>query len=121
MSDSVTCICCPLGCCVHIEKKGKNMRITGHICKRGEEYAKQEVMDPRRVLTTTVAVKKGRYCLLPVRSEKEIPKHLVKACVIELLKIKVDAPVKCGDLVCKNILETGIDIIASRDMEREER
>ena len=55
--------------------------------------------------------------LLPVKSNKELPKNLVKACVIKLSKISVSAPIKCGDLVYKNILGTEVDIIASRDME----
>jgi len=116
MSESMTCICCPLGCRVHIEKKGKKTQITGHRCKKGEEYALQEIRDPRRILTTTVSIKNGMLCLLPVKSNKEIPKSLVKACVIELSKICVSAPIKCGDLICRNILGTEVDIIASRDM-----
>ena len=116
MSESMTCICCPLGCRVHIEGKGEKTQITGHKCKKGEEYALQEIRDPRRILTTTVPIDNGMLCLLPVKSNKEIPKNLVKACVIKLSKISVSAPIKCGDLVCKNILGTDVDIIASRDM-----
>ena len=121
MSDYVTCICCPLGCRILIKREGEKLTVTGHKCKRGEEYALQELRDPQRVLTTTVFVENGKQCLLPVRSEKEIPKHLVKSGVIELSKIKVNAPIKCGDLICKDILGTGVNIIASRDMERSER
>jgi len=116
MSESMTCICCPFGCRVHIEGKGEKTQITGHKCKKGEEYALQEIRDPRRILTTTVPIDNGMLCLLPVKSNKEIPKNLVKACVIKLSKISVSAPIKCGDLVCKNILGTEVDIIASRDM-----
>ena len=88
----MTCICCPLGCRVHIEKKWEKTQITGHRCKKGEEYALQEIRDPRRILTTTVPIDNGMLCLLPVT-------------------------IKCGDLVYKNILGTEVDIIASRDME----
>ena len=69
------------------------------------------------MLTTTVPINNGMLCLLPVKSNKEIPKDLVKECVIKLSKISVNAPIKCGDLVYKNILGTEVDIIASRDME----
>lgn len=117
MSESMTCICCPLGCRIHIEKKGETTQITGHRCKEGEEYTLQEIRDPRRFLTTTVPINNGMLSLLPVKSNKELPKNLVKACVIKLSKISVSAPIKCGDLVYKNILGTEVDIIASRDME----
>jgi len=118
MSKNMTCIYCPLGCRIHIEKKGKTTQITGYRCKDGEEYILQEIRDPKRMLTTTVPINNGILCLLPVKSNKEIPKNLVKACVIKLSKISVSAPIKCGDLVYKNILGTKVDIIASRDMEK---
>jgi len=121
MDKNVTCISCPLGCRIHVEKKGDRITVVGHMCKKGEEYAIQEVKDPRRVLTTTVKVEGGRQCLLPVRSEKQIPKDLVKKCVIELSKIGIKAPIKCRDLVYKNILETGTNIIATRDVESIEK
>lgn len=121
MVDSITCICCPLGCRVSVEKKGKEIKLHGQQCKRGEDYAIQEITNPQRVVTTTVFVESGKQKMLPVRSKKEIPKKLVKESVNELSKIMVKAPVKCGDVVCKNILETGVDIIASCNMEREEK
>ncbi len=117
MNEDITCISCPLGCRIHVEKKGDRISVVGHMCKNGEEYAIQEVNNPRRVLTTTVKADNSKENLLPVRSRREIPKDLIKRGVIELSKIRVKAPIKCGDLVYKNILETGVDIIASRDME----
>ena len=121
MSDCVTCICCPLGCRILISTEGEKFTVIGHKCKKGEKYSIQEYRNPQRVLTTTVFVGKGKKCLLPVRSEREIPKHIVKSGVIELSKIKVNAPIMCGDLIFKNILGTGVNIIASCDMEMIER
>lgn len=116
--DTITCICCPIGCKIKIKKKDKKIQIDGAQCKRGKEYAIQEVTDPRRILTTTVHIVDGTQKMLPVRSEREIPKDLVKKSVKKLSEIKVKAPVKCGDIVYKNILNSGVNIIATRDIER---
>jgi len=117
MNESITCISCPLGCHILIGRKGDKEIFTGHECKKGEEYAIQEINNPMRVLTTTVKVDNGKIKLLPVRSKNEIPKDKIIKGIIELSKIKVKAPIKCGDLIYKNILETRVDIIASRNVE----
>ena len=114
---TVTCISCPLGCRVSVDIKGKKIKTTGQQCKQGRTYAIQEVKDPRRVLTSTVRIKNGKRSMLPVRSEKEIQKKLIKKCVKELSKMNVKAPIKCGEVICKNILDTKVNIIATRNME----
>ena len=118
MSKSITCISCPLGCHILIDKKGDEEILTGHECKKGEKYAIQEINNPRRILTTTVKIDNSEVKLLPVRSKKEIPKDMIIRGIIELSKINVEAPIKCGDLVYKNILETRVDIIATRNIEK---
>ena len=117
MSKSITCVSCPLGCRIRLNKKGYKKIYTGHECKKGEEYAIQEINNPMRLLTTTVKIDNGEEKLLPVRSKNEIPKDMIMRGIIELSKIKVKAPIKCGDLIYKNILETGVDIISSRNIE----
>ena len=115
----VVCIKCPLGCRIEVEFERK-IKVKGNMCKRGEEYAINEVKNPKRILTTTVFIKNGRQKLLPVRSDKEIPKDIIKKCIFEISKIEIEAPVKCGDVIIKNIMETGVNIVASRNVERAE-
>jgi CxxC motif-containing protein len=117
MSESITCVSCPLGCRIRLNKKGYKEIFTGNECKKGVEYAIREINNPMRFLTTTVNIDNGEEKLLPVRSKNEIPKDMIMRGIIELSKIKVKAPIKCGDLIYKNILETGVDIIASRNIE----
>ena len=117
MGEKVTCICCPMGCSILVEKDGKDFHIIGNECKKGEEYALQEVINPQRILTSTVRIKNGIQKMLPVRSEKTVPKNIVVNCVKELAKVELAAPIKRGDVVLKNILNTGVTIIASRDMD----
>ncbi len=112
------CIQCPVGCTVRVKGEGDAVRFSGNQCSRGEEYVRQELANPTRVLTTTVWVAHGTYPLLPVRSREEIPRELMKACVRELSRVRVEAPVKCGEVVHRNVCGTGVDVVATASMER---
>jgi CxxC motif-containing protein len=114
----ITCIQCPLGCQIKVEEKNNNFKFSGNFCIKGEEYSIQEIKNPTRILTTTVLVKNGKQLLLPVRSEKGLHKDLIKKCIFILSKVKVKAPIKYKDVIHKNILNTGINIIASRDINK---
>lgn len=112
-----TCINCPLSCSLELtEENGDVLEVTGGDCKVGEKYAEQEFKDPRRVVTTTVGVKGGVLPLLPVRTEKAIPKRLVRDVVNSLADIVVAAPVENGQLVLRDVANTGVDVIATRDL-----
>jgi len=112
-----TCIVCPVGCQIElVEEEGRIVEVIGGECGLGEEYARKEVINPERVLTTTVRVESGVLPMLPVRTEKPISRKLIKSCMKKLAEIIVRAPIKCGDVVYANILDTGVDIIASRDL-----
>ena len=116
MKTKVTCITCPKGCEIEVdwdeERKIVN-EISGNTCKRGAEYAEAEVLHPERILTTTVRMRDGS--LLPVRSKKPIPKELMLKAMKVIRGVSVDGPVTMGDVIVENILETGIDIVASCD------
>lgn len=114
----VTCTLCPIGCKIEIEIEKDKIKVTGHTCKLGKEYATQEVKDPRRMLTTTIKIKDSTQKMLPVRSQKEIPKNLLRECVKKVSELKIKAPVKRGQIIYKNILNTGVDIISTRDMDK---
>jgi len=121
LKRKMTCITCPTGCQLEVERDAQgNLRITGHQCRRGEIYAQNEVLNPRRVLTTTVRIRHGSLPLLPVRTAEAIPKELLAKAMEVLAQIEVTAPVKPGEVGVANILDTGIDVIASRDMQRVE-
>lgn len=112
-----TCIVCPVGCQIVLkEEDGRIVEVIGAECKLGEEYARKEFINPERVLTTTVRVEGGVLPVLPVRTEKPISKKLIKDCMKKLAEVIVKAPIRCGEIVYANILDTGVDIIASRDL-----
>jgi CxxC motif-containing protein len=113
------CINCPLSCSLELfEEEGEVIEVKGADCRIGQKYAAEEFTDPRRVLTTTVRAVGGIVSLLPVHSTVAIPKKLIREAVRVLAGVAVDAPVRCGQVVYENILDTGTDVVASRELER---
>jgi CxxC motif-containing protein len=112
----IRCIVCPTGCVVHVENVNGELIIEGHSCKRGEEYAKDEYIAPKRILTTTMRVENGFLPLIPVRSDKPIPKDKLGETLKEIARKQVGAPIKMGDKLIENVLGLDINIIASRDL-----
>lgn len=115
MKKELTCINCPLGCTVTVsmDDKGNIENITGNTCKRGEIYARNEVKNPVRMVTSTVRVERGKTYSVPVKTENAIPKDKIKEVMIEINKAKANAPVHIGDIIIKNIADTGIALIAT--------
>ena len=112
----LTCVACPIGCRVVIKPVGDGYEVTGNTCKRGETYAIEEYENPTRMVPTTVKIKGAFLNRLPVITQKPIPKSKIFDCMEIVNKVEVKAPVKLGDIIVENILDTGIDIIATRSM-----
>ena len=109
----ITCIICPIGCKIIIKTDGNKFKIVeGNKCKSGVEYARSEALDPRRMLTSSVLVKNGIWSLVSVRTTKPVPKDKIFYFLKEIKKTSVNAPVKFGQILIKNVLETDIDVIA---------
>lgn len=111
------CVNCPKGCKLDITKEGDTfVKITAG-CKRGKDYARQELTDPRRMVASTVKVKGGIHPLVPVATSSPFPKPRIQELLAELRKVEVEAPVKMGQILLDSALGTDINIIASRSME----
>lgn len=115
MNKEMICVACPIGCSlvVELDESGSILAVTGNQCKRGEEYAKTECTAPTRTLTTTAKVFGGVNPLVPVRSAKPLPKGALLESVKLINAVEIKAPVKIGDVIIANILDTGVNIIAS--------
>jgi len=111
-----TCIVCPVSCQLTVEEVGGELKVTGHTCKRGEEFGKNEHTNPMRMLTSTVVLEGSFLNRLPVVSEKEVPKAKLRECLKAVYAAKVQAPVQCGDVVIADVCGTGVNILASRSM-----
>lgn len=113
----LTCIGCPLGCLVTVQlEQGKVVEISGHSCKRGETYARKEVTNPTRIVTTTVQICGGTEDMLAVKTKTDVPKSKLFACVKALKGLNVNAPIELGDVVLHNVAGTGVDVVATKSV-----
>jgi|UniRef100_A0A7V3VRX5 CxxC motif-containing protein len=112
----MVCIVCPIGCQMKVEldDEGKFLSVKGNRCPKGEAYARDEVTDPRRVLTSSVKIIGGMLPLASVKTDGTIPKRLIKDAMNLIKSTEVKAPVKAGDKIIENVLNTGINIVATR-------
>ncbi len=115
----IICITCPKGCTLDVTHDGQTILKIRPGCKRGHEYVQREMVDPRRMIATTVRVQGGIHPLLPVTTSAPFPKPRILELMTALRQVELRAPVSMGQLVLQNALGTGIDIIASRDMPEE--
>ena len=114
MKKSLICVSCPLGCLIEVEiENGEVVAVTGNTCKRGDAYARAEITNPVRSLTTSVKVENGMYAVAPVKSSGPVPKNKMFDCMKEINAVTINAPVKIGDVVIENILGLGVDIVAT--------
>lgn len=115
----MTCIVCPRGCDITVEiENGEVLNISGNACDRGLEYARNEAVNPVRTLTSTVAVINGVHPRVSVKTEKEIPKGKMMECAKALKGVVVEAPVKIGDVVLEDVVGTGVNIVATINIEK---
>lgn len=119
-----SCTTCPSECLLTVEAERdadgavlEVRSVTGNSCPRGDKFAHQELTCPIRVLTTTVAVSGGNEALLPVRTAEAIPLALHAQAMDLIRGLVVDAPIRMGDVVLKNLLNTSINLIASMDID----
>lgn len=110
------CIVCPKGCRLSVDD---NFNVTGNGCNRGIKYAIDELTNPTRMITSTVKVEGGKLSRLPIVTSAPVPKNLVFDVMKELNKVCVIAPVKVKDVILKNVLNLGVDIIATRDIDED--
>lgn len=116
------CTTCPSECLLTVEIErdvngnvARVRSVTGNSCPRGDKFAHQELTCPMRVLTTTVAVSGGDEALLPVRTAEAIPLALHAQAMALIRGLVVNAPIRMGDVVLPNLLDTNINLVASMD------
>ena len=112
----ITCINCPVGCRLAVElENGQVVSVTGNTCPRGVTYAKQECVDPLRMVTAVVPVK-GSAAPLSVKTKNPIPKKEIANCMKELAAAELVAPIAAGTVVVANVCGTGVDVIATKSV-----
>lgn len=118
-AKNLICINCPLGCELTAELDGDEVvSVTGNTCNRGDAYARKELTDPTRIVTSTVRVAGGQSDMVSVKTKEDIPKGKIFECVKALQNVEVQAPVRIGDVIVANIADTGVDIVATKNIEK---
>lgn len=111
------CIGCPMGCMIKVDMEGSEVKaVTGNTCKRGDKYARNEVTNPTRTVTSTVKVSGGVLPVVSVKTKTDIPKDRIFDCMKEIDSVTVNAPVHIGDVVLANVCGTGVDVVATKNI-----
>ena len=111
------CIGCPLGCNLTVEMDGGQVvSVNGNTCKRGDDYARKELTDPRRIVTSTVPVAGGNLPVVSVKTASDIPKGKIRECLCALKGVTLTAPVQIGDVIVENVADTGVGVIATKSI-----
>lgn len=124
------CIGCPMGCNLTVTSDKDipesselvpsefrdSLTVTGNTCPKGDDYARKEVTDPRRVVTSTVRVKGGNLPEASVKTAGDIPKGRIMDCMKSLKDVELEAPVTIGQVILRNVCDTGVDIVATKNI-----
>lgn len=116
---NLTCIGCPMGCQIQVElDRGEVRSVKGNTCPRGDAYARKEVTHPTRIVTTTVKVAGSRSGAATVscKTAEDVPKDKIFQIMKELAGVSVQAPIHIGDVIRENVAETGVNVVATREM-----
>ncbi|MBE5779671.1 MAG: DUF1667 domain-containing protein [Clostridiales bacterium] len=117
MERQITCINCPVGCRLQVTvEDGVVTAVNGHGCKRGDTYARQECVAPARMVTAAIPVE-NRKIPVSVKTRTPIPKEKIFACMEKLSQLTVKAPVKMGQVLLTDVCGTGVDVIATKNVE----
>ena len=114
----LTCIGCPMGCQITVELEGDEvLSVTGNTCKIGDNYARNEVTHPERTVTSTAVVLGGDKPRVSVKTKANIPKDKITDVMKEIDAAIVQAPVRIGDVIVENVCGTGVDVVATRNVD----
>ncbi len=106
-----------MGCMLTAElEDGEVIKVTGNTCPRGDAYARKELTSPTRIVTSIAKVEGGELPVVSVKTAQDIPKGKIKDCIAEIKKTALRAPVRIGDVAVKNVADTGVDVIATKNI-----
>lgn len=113
-TKEMTCINCPMGCALTVTIDGNDIKVTGNTCNRGEAYAKAEVTNPTRIVTSTIDVDNG--LRVSCKTQNPIPKEKIFSIMKEIKHAHAKAPISIGDVLIENICDTGVNVVATKNI-----
>ena len=123
MEKVFTCVVCPVGCELHVkydenDLTAENIKVTGNTCPRGEKYAKSELIHPERTLTSIVRTDSSELPMLPVKTSSPIPKEKLFDAMKLLNALSATVPVNAGDIIYKDFIKEGVNLVACRTIKK---
>ena len=119
MNKTLTCVICPNGCQLIVDYEGVTIQsVEGALCSKGNQYAEQEILDPKRNIASSVRVTGGKAPLVSVRLTGPIPKKKIFDVMAEIRALSVDAPVVIGQVLITDVSGLGQDVIATKRIDR---
>lgn len=114
MKKELTCIGCPMGCRITAEMEGDSvLRVEGFTCRVGERYAREELTNPRRVVTALCPVA-GSRVPLAVKTSRPVDKRLIFDCLAAIVAHTAQPPIRMGDVLIRSVCGTDADVIATQ-------
>lgn len=122
MTREFVCIVCPNGCSLTATLNGEEIiDIQGGLCARGKAYVEGELTNPKRTVSSSVRVVNGELPLVSVRLDDAIPKKDIFRFMEEIKRIRVEAPVAIGQVIIRDLWGSGVNVIATKDIQRVDR
>lgn len=114
----LTCIGCPLGCqiTVSFNDDGTVKEVVGNTCKRGDDYARKEVTNPTRIVTSIMRVENGDRVMVSCKTASDIPKTKIFDVMKDINSVKAVAPIAIGDILIENVADTGVNVVATKQV-----
>jgi CxxC motif-containing protein len=114
MIDRLTCVLCPIGCELKVDRAAGGLDVRGNQCDKGPDFAAEEILRPRRNLATSVPLIGTTSQMVSVRLSAPVPRDMIFPILAEIAKLRPEPPVQRGQVLIYNVLETGVDVIATR-------
>ena len=111
---NLVCINCPRGCKLTVEEVNGEVQVSGNFCPRGINYGVSELKNPLRTLTTTVPISSKKHQRLPIMSAQPLPKGMIMEAMKALKDVRVEAPVRAGDVIVAKVAGTDCDMVAAK-------
>ena len=116
-TKELVCIGCPLGCALTITMDGPEVvSVAGNTCPKGDAYARKEMTNPTRIVTSSVCVSGAAIAMVSCKTAGDVPKGKIFEVVEALQGITVPAPVAIGDVIVPDVAGTGVAVIATKDV-----
>ena len=115
MKRELTCIICPRGCSLTVDINGDDITVTGNSCPRGKQYGINECTNPVRTVTSFVRVDNREDTMVSCKTSVPIKKGDIFAVMDKIRNTTVDAPVKIGDVLIKDVY--GADVVATKNID----